>query len=237
MVVKQATDHILTNMKRHELLNTKLIPPRLPAALVMRESLLARLNAGLDRKLTLISAPAGFGKTTLACEWIAARQNMLPIAWVSLDAGDNDPIRFWRYFMTACRAFGAALGRSARGALRISSELSIESLLTAFINEFAEIQTPCVFVLEDYHFITTSEIHQALVFLIEHLPATLHLVLITRTEPPLPLARLRARNDLNEIDVSDLKFSQIETHSFLRQNLQVVLSSAALNRIEEKTEG
>ncbi len=218
------------------LLSTKLIPPRLPSSLVPRPALLARLDAGLDRKVTLISAPPGAGKTTLVSEWLATRQSV-PVGWVSLDASDNDPVRFWRYAITACETFEAPLGRSALAALRASQPPGFETILTPFINELAQLQHRCVLVLEDYHLITASEIHAALSFLIDHLPPTLHIVLMTRTEPPLLLARWRARGELTDITATDLRFSLDEVSAFLQQTVRVPISTELAARLEQKTEG
>ena len=223
----------------NELLNTKLTPPRLGTALVSRGLLLARLDAGLERPLTVLSAPAGFGKTTLAGEWIAAHaaQADLLAAWVALDESDNDPQRFWRYVITACRAFDGAPGRSALAALRASQTPALENVLVSFINELARLPTRSVLVLDDYHLITSPEIHETLSFLLDHFPAPLHLILITRSEPPLPLARLRARNQLNELDAADLRFSFDEMRLFFQQVARLPLSIEVLTRLEARTEG
>ncbi len=194
----------------YELLSTRLAPPRPHSSLVTRGPLLARLDEGFEHKLTLLSAPAGFGKTTLVSEWIAAhseRQQPLPVAWVSLDAGDNDPVRFWRYIITACQALDAAVGESALPLLPASlaaRRLPFETVLTTFINDLAQLARRGVLVLEDYHVITSSQIHEAVTYFIDHLPATLHLLILTRSDPPLPLARLRAHNDLYELHATDL---------------------------------
>jgi LuxR family maltose regulon positive regulatory protein len=169
---------------------------------VTRGSLLARLDAGLAHKLTLLSAPAGFGKTTLVSEWIASRgerQDSPPVAWVSLDGGDNDPARFWRYVITACQVFDAVIGDSALVLLHTSRRLSLEAVLTTFINELAQLAHGGILVLEDYHVITSSQIHETVTYLVDHLPAILHLLMLTRSDPPLPLARLRAHDDLYEL--------------------------------------
>ncbi len=184
-----------------ELLRTKLAPPRPHLSLVPRGALLARLDEGLKYRLTLLSAPAGFGKTTLLSEWIAVhseRQDMPPVAWVSLDAGDNDPARFWRYVITACKVFDVAIGESALALLRTARHISFEIVLTMFINDLAELAHGGILVLEDYHVITSPQIHEAVTYLIDHLPATLHLLILTRSDPPLPLARLRVHDDLYE---------------------------------------
>ncbi|MEO8970736.1 MAG: LuxR C-terminal-related transcriptional regulator [Ktedonobacteraceae bacterium] len=224
----------------NELLSTKLAPPRPHQALVSRGSLLARLDEGLKYKLTLLSAPAGFGKTTLLSEWIAAqseRQDMAPVAWVSLDAGDNDPVRFWRYVITACKVFDAAIGESALTLLHAARQLPFEIILTTFINDLAQLARKGILVLEDYHVITSPQIHETVAYLIDHLPAMLHLMILTRSDPPLPLARLRVHSDLYELHAADLRFSQEETRTFLRQTLPFLLSPEAITRIEARTEG
>ena len=220
-----------------QLLRTKLAPPRLAerAVLVSRPSLLARLDEGMANKLTLISAPAGYGKTTLVAQWLATRRE--PSAWVALDPGDDDPVRFWTYVITACRAFDPGLGKSALADLRTSQSLSFEPLLTSFINELAALPAPGILVLEDYHVILFPQIHASLAFLLDHLPDTLHLVLMTRSEPPLGLARLRTRNQVVEINAADLQFSREETHTFLEQILLVSLKPETVARLDAQTEG
>jgi LuxR family transcriptional regulator, maltose regulon positive regulatory protein len=221
-----------------DLLYTKLALPQPPPAQVSRPALIDRLEAGLARKVTLISAPAGSGKTTLIGEWRAqpARQSW-PVAWVALDAGDNDPVRFWRYVITACRAFDAALGRSALATLRAAQVSSLENVLTPFINELAHLSDRQVLILEDYHAITSSEVNASFAFLINHLPATLHLIIVTRSEPSLPLARLRTRNELSEFTAADLRFTLAETQAFLHEALHVDLAPEVIARLEERTEG
>jgi LuxR family maltose regulon positive regulatory protein len=194
-----------------------------------------RLEAGLVRKVTLISAPAGSGKTTLIGEWLA-RQTQ-PAAWLALDAGDNDSVRFWRYVITACQAFDASLGRSALATLRASQVSSLENVLTSFLNELAQLPDRHVLILEDYHAITSSEVNASLAFLIDHLPATLHVILATRSEPDLPLARLRTRNELSEFTAADLRFTLAETQAFLQETFSVPLAPDVIARVEERTEG
>ncbi len=217
------------------LLQTKLAPPRLQPPLVPRTALIARLEQGSAGKLTLIAAPAGYGKTTLVAQWLAAHDR--PVAWVSLDAGDNDPVRFWTYVITACRALDPGLGKSALAALRTSQQPSFEALLTALINELAALPAPGILVLEDYHVITSTQVHESVAFLLDHLPDTLHLVLMTRSEPPLFLARLRARNQITEIDAADLQFSHQDTQAFLQQVLRVSLKPETVERLDARTEG
>jgi LuxR family maltose regulon positive regulatory protein len=224
----------------HPLLTTKLRIPQARCDLVPRPRLLARLHQGLSSKLTLISAPAGFGKTTLVSAWLATRnaqQALPPAAWVALDAGDNDPVRFWRYVITACQPFDAAIGQSALALLHTASQPAWELVLTLFINDLAQLANQGVLVLEDYHVITAPLIHEMVRFLLEHLPTTLHLIMTTRSDPPLPLARLRAQPALNELRAVDLRFSLAETQAFFQQALSGPLAPELLECLDARTEG
>lgn len=223
-----------------ELLSTKLAAPYLRAPLVTRDPLLGRLEAGLKTKLTLVSAPAGFGKTTLVSQWITSRRErdqFSPIAWVSLDPDDNDPVRFWRYILTASREFDAEISQSALDILNYSPQPSFEVLLTGFINQAALLESKAVFILDDYHVITEPQIHKTLSFFLEHLPPTLHAILVTRSDPPLPLARFRARNELHELRAEDLRFSLAETQAFIEQSIPATLPDEAVTRLAQRTEG
>ena len=196
------------NQPLRPLLTTKLHIPQARRDLVPRQHLFERLHQGLSSKLTLISAPAGFGKTSLVSAWMATRnaQQALPLAaWVALDAGDNDPVRFWRYVITACQTFNAAIGHSALALLHTAQQPSWELVLTVLINDLAQLAGQGVLVLEDYHVITAPQIHEMVVFLLDHFPTTLRLIMTTRSDPPLPLARLRAQLDLNELRAIDLR--------------------------------
>jgi len=224
----------------YELLSTKLALPRPHSSLVARDHLLARLDEGLEHKLILASAPAGYGKSTLMSQWIASRSRRpegFPAAWVSLDAGDNDPVRFWSYVIAACRAFNPSIGETAFAQLYVARRHSFEIVLTTLINELAQLAGEGVMVLEDYHVITSPQIHESLVYFIEHLPTTLHLLMLTRSDPPLPLARLRAHDDLYELDEADLRFSNDEMRAFLQQALHFPLSAATIARLEARMEG
>lgn len=223
-----------------ELLSTKLTPPRLRGPLVERETLFARLDRGLDQRLILLSAPAGSGKTTLVRAWLANRvetTKMPQIAWISLDASENDPVRFWRYVLTACQTFQADLGQHTLNILLHSQQQSFENLLTIFINELAQLAGRGILVLEDYHTINSPRVHETLAFLLDYLPETLRVVLITRGDPPLPLARWRAHHDLCELRAVDLRFSLEETHSFLQQSFSYPITPETLARLDERVEG
>ena len=212
------------------LLLAKLRPPRLLSHLIARERLHVLLDTGLERKLTLVTAPTGYGKTTLVNQWRSKRRipgrsgSFPPVAWVSLEPEDNDPIRFWRYLLAACQAFQQDLGRFSLAQLLAgpSSPFAppdLQSILTTFLNEVTVLSCRGVLILEDYHVITSSQIHETVAYLVDHLPAPLHIVMLTRTLPPLPLIRWRARNDLLEVGATDLSFSPQETQHFLQQVL------------------
>jgi LuxR family maltose regulon positive regulatory protein len=226
------------------LLKTKLyIPPVRPRERVVpRPRLIERLNAGLHRQLTLISASAGFGKTTLVVDWVAAIQNPQSktrnqVAWLSLDEGDNDPVRFLTYLTAALQNIDQELGQAAQGLLGAPQIPAVELAMTALINAVASVPEPFVLVLDDYHHIRAEWIHQALEFLINHQPPQLHLVLTTRTDPPLPLPRLRVRGQVTEITVQDLRFTTDEATAFLNQTLGWTLDAEVVAALEARTEG
>jgi LuxR family maltose regulon positive regulatory protein len=276
------------------LLTTKLYIPPLRQEMLSRPRLIERLNAGLVRKLTLISAPAGFGKTTLLSEWISTlglknvkrglegknaplresqSESSNRVAWLSLDERDNDVGRFWIYVVAALQTIAPDLGatmltlletpsmgsslsmlsnprwvqKEDRGQPRvekISEPDRIETALTSLINEIAAIQTagdnlPLILVLDDYHVIETAVIHTGLSFLVDHLPpaAGLHLVIASRTDPPLPLSRLRGRGQLNELHMADLRFTPDEASAFLNQVMQLGLSTQDVAALESRNEG
>jgi LuxR family transcriptional regulator, maltose regulon positive regulatory protein len=219
-----------------ELLSTKTMPYPLHAIRVTRGPLLARLDEGIERKLTLLSAPAGFGKTTLVSEWIARRGNQYSIAWLSLDEGDNDPVRFWRYLLAACQSFDATIGTNALAQQRAPQPF-FDNLLATLINDLARLPAKSVLVLEDYHLITSRKVHEVIAFLLTHLPDTVHVILMARSDPPLPLARLRAYNQLNELHAADLRFSLQEIDAFLQQTVRFPLSAEILAEVEARTEG
>ena len=266
-----------------QLLTTKLYIPPVRPNLVPRPRLIERLNEGLDRKLTLISAPAGFGKTTLVSEWINAvvrsrecrfakgargkkdRENASPptpysdecdtfalptpsLAWLSLDEGDNDLTRFLTYFIAAlnrAEVTETTIGEGALSMLRSPQPPPTEALLTSLINEIAAIPDRIVLVLDDYHLIESAPVEAstsvdgALAFLLEHLPPPergLHLVIATREDPQLPLARLRARDQLTELRATDLRFSSSEAAEFLNQVMGLDLSTEDITALSTRTE-
>jgi LuxR family maltose regulon positive regulatory protein len=216
-------------------LATKLyIPPPRPKV-VLRPRLIEQLNEGLHRKLTLISAAAGFGKTTLVSEWVAGCER--PIAWLSLDEGDSDPIRFLTYLVAALQTIAANIGAGVLSVLQTPQPPSTESILTTLLNEITTIPDNFIFVLDDYHVIDAKAVDNALTFLIEHLPPQMHLVIATREDPHLPLARLRARDQLTELRAADLRFTPAEAAEFLNQMMGLNLSAKDIAALEARTEG
>jgi LuxR family maltose regulon positive regulatory protein len=217
------------------LLQTKLyIPPTRPE-IIPRPRLIERMNDGLQRKLTLVSAPAGFGKTTLVSDWL--RQLDVPAAWVSLDESDNNPVRFLTYFVAALRTIEADIGKGVSNPLQSPQPPPIEAVLTSLLNEIAVIPNRLVLVLDDYHLIEAQPIHDALTFLLEHLPPQMHLIIATREDPHLHLARLRARGLLTELRATDLRFTSAEAAEFLNQAMGLDLSAEDIATLETRTEG
>ncbi len=217
------------------ILATKLyIPPPRPK-IVLRPRLIERLNEGLQRKLTLISAPAGFGKTTLVSEWVAGCER--PVAWLSLDEGDNDLTRFLTYLVAALQTIAANIGEGVLAVLQSPQPPSTESILTTLLNEITTIPDNFILVLDDYHVIDSKPVDDALTFLLEHLPPQMHLVIATREDPQLPLARLRARGQLTELRAADLRFTPAEAAEFLNQVMGLNLSAEDIAALETRTEG
>ncbi len=221
-----------------QLLTTKLYVPQTHSNLVPRPRLSERLKEGMRRKLTLISAPAGFGKTMLLSEWrMLHLSSEWPLAWVSLDRGDNDPVRFFSYFIAALQTVEPHIGEAALASLRSPQLSPIESILTALINDAAAIPDDFSLVLDDFHVIDAESIHDALTFLLEHMPPQMHLILVTRTDPPLPLARLRAGGEMTELRAADLRFTSEEAAAFLNDVMELDLSAKEIAALEEHTEG
>ena len=227
------------------LLTTKLfIPPTRPA-LVSRPRLIELLNTGLHRKLTLISAPAGFGKTTLVSEWAdnlqldAVKENAIAnrVAWLSLDEGDNDLVRFLTYSIAALQTIDPNIAKGELTALQSPQPPSTESLLISLINEIATLSNRMILVLDDYHLIEDQTIHNGLTFLLENLPPQIHLVILTREDPHLPIARLRSKDYLTEIRAADLRFTSSEATEFLSQVMGLDLSPEDFVALDTRTEG
>jgi LuxR family transcriptional regulator, maltose regulon positive regulatory protein len=230
-------------------LATKLyIPPPRPQ-LVPRPRLIKRLNDGVQRtpSVILISAPAGFGKTTLLSEWISQKEegggqksesfHPSNVSWLSLDEGDNDPARFLMYLIAALQKLELKIGAELLGVLQSPQPPPFEWVLTTLLNEIAAIPNPFLLVLDDYHVIDSKAVDRALTFLIEHQPPQMHLVIATREDPPLPLARLRARGHLTELRAADLRFTLSEAAEFLNKMMGLSLSEQDVAALETRTEG
>jgi LuxR family maltose regulon positive regulatory protein len=218
------------------LLRTKLYIPQVRSNHVARPALLDRLTRGAASRLTLLSAPVGFGKTTLLSDWIAHAR--LPVAWVSLDARDNHPRRFAAYVLAALSTLELGLGPDlSETLLDPPASVNLEAVFTRLINDAAEAADDFVLVLDDYHLISTEAIHAALSFLVERLPAQMHLFIASRADPPLPLAQLRARGELVELRAADLRFSADEARVFLSQTMQLEVNEAEARALQKRTEG
>lgn len=222
------------------ILATKLYVPPPRRNVIPRPRLIERLNEGLHRRLTLIAAPAGFGKSTLVSAWVASCAQLDPkvhAAWLSLDESDNDPTRFLMYLVAALQTYAPYIGNEILPLLQSSQPPPTESLLTALLNEITHISERVIFILDDYHLIDAKPIDDALTFLVEHLPPHVHLVITTRQDPNLPLARLRARGQLTELRANDLRFSASEAAEFLNHGMGLDLAADDIAALEERTEG
>ncbi|MFL5613947.1 MAG: LuxR C-terminal-related transcriptional regulator [Gemmatimonadaceae bacterium] len=220
------------------LLETKLYVPRARSALIARPRLIEALREGAARKLTLVVAPAGFGKTTLLAEWLASPpRGVNAVGWVSLDPSDNEPSLFWAYFIRALQNIHPAVGTQAMSLLRSSRMPAIETILTTLINEIDMMDHDFVVVLDDYHVIDAPAIHSSLTFLLDHLPPRMHVVIDSRSEPELPLSKLRARGELAELRVADLRFTLHEASGFLNEVMALGLSAKDTAKLERQTEG
>lgn len=216
------------------LLETKLYLPKWSADRVSRARLINCIQP--QRKLTLVCAPAGFGKTTLLAEWVATASTRL-MAWVSLDQGDNDPALFWTYLITALHNIQPGLGGQSLSLLQSAQSPAIESVLMTLLNELTAVEEEVVLILDDYHAIATQTIHDGVGFLLSHLPLQVHLIIASRADPPLSLARLRSQGDLTELRVSDLRFTADEAAAFLNQVMGLEIAAAEVSALEQRTEG
>ena len=223
-------------------LATKLFFPAPRPQITSRPRLLKRLNDELlaGRKLSLVCAPAGFGKTTLLSEWVIQRRRQHPgvcIAWLYLDAHDNDPSRFLAYLVAALQGVDAEIGAEITGMRHSGQVLVTEPVLTSLINDIARSGKEFILVLDDYHVIEERPVHEALAFLLDHLPPQLHLAIATRSDPPLSLARLRSRGELTELRAADLRFTPDEAADFLNQVMNLGLSADDIAALAARTEG
>jgi LuxR family maltose regulon positive regulatory protein len=221
------------------LLTTKLRAPRVRPNLVARPRLRDVLAAGEGSALTLVSAPAGFGKTTLLGEWFSdhSEGGERSVAWLSLDETDNDPVRFLTYLVSALRTVEEGIGEGVLASLRSPQPPPIKAAVGALVNELAELPREITVVLDDYHLISSEPVHDATSFLLEHLSENAHLVVSGRMDPPLPLSKLRARNQMTEIRAADLRFTTEEATAFLGDVMGLALSAADVSALEEVTEG
>lgn len=218
-------------------LATKLLPPRLPATLVARDRLVAELAHVLAHRLTLVSASTGWGKTTLLSAWVHSIPHA--VAWLSLDELDNDPHRFWVAVIAALRTHLPDVGALALAMLQSPEPPPLTAVLTALLNDLmreAEL-APLVVVLDDFHVITDGTIHESLTYVLGHLPPHVHVVLATRIDPDLPLARWRVRGEVLELRAADLRFTEQEVGHFFAQTLNDGLGEKEVQRLEQRTEG
>ncbi|HJW89111.1 MAG TPA: hypothetical protein VJ436_00575, partial [Anaerolineales bacterium] len=227
-----------------QLLTTKFYIPPVRENLVPRAHLVERLHEGLKAPLTLVSAPAGYGKTTLLAEWHSSIGSEIPTAWLSLDAEDNDLLRFLYYLIYAIEGMRAGLVSNTVPLLQASPPAPFEAVLARLVNDLSGVTSladgpsrDLVLVLDDYYLIVVQAIHEAVAFLLSHLPPAVHLVILTREDPPLPLAKLRARGEIHEMRGGDLRFSSQEGETFLASSLGLQLTEPAIIALMERTEG
>ncbi len=223
------------SLQKALLLKTRLCVPPIRPSLVQRPRLTDRLNTGLDQRLVLVSAPAGFGKTTLLSEWIS--RGNVRAAWVSLDEDDNDVTCFLAYVVAALQTIEPEIGEAALAMLQAPKAPEVTSALTHLVNEIAGIPDHFVLILDDYHMIKAQPVHDALTFFLDHSPPQMHLVISTRTDPPLPIARLRGRGELIELRQTDLRFTCDEAAEFLNRAMKLGLSTEDVAALTSRTEG
>ncbi|MGD2158274.1 MAG: hypothetical protein PVG32_15460, partial [Anaerolineales bacterium] len=217
------------------LLTTKLYIPPPRAGIVARPHLIDILNEGVDGKLTLLSAPAGFGKTTLVSDWV--RQSDVPTCWITLDESDNDIGRFLAYFIASLQSIDVNVDEQLLTLIQSPQQAQIENVLIPLINQISSTQKNFAIVLDDYHLIQSNEIHDALTFFLDHSPPCMHLVITTRGDPPFPLARLRARGQMTEIRASLLRFSVDEGEILLNQIQGLKLPADNIKALVDRADG
>jgi len=224
-----------TARNREELLSTKVTIPRVRSGFLARSRLLEALGRAVEQESTLICAPAGFGKTTLLADW--SQRAPYPVAWLALDPDDNDPVRFWRYVVAAINRVCEGFGDSVLPLFTPPIPESSHGLVIALIGELETRPDDLVLILDDYHVIESAPIHDTLIFLLTHLPPQLHLMIASRSDPPVPLARLRAGGRLSELRVTELRFTPQESAAFLQEVWDLDVSPEAVRALETKTEG
>lgn len=221
-------------LERDEILATKITIPRIRPGCLQRSRLLAALDEAILRELTLVCTPAGFGKTTLLSDW--AQNADLAVAWLSLDEDDNDPTRFWRYVLAALDRV-IDVDDSVRTLVANPGRASSEGLARAFIHEVENLSEDLAVVLDDYHTVETQEIHDEMSFLLDHQPSHLRVIVSSRTDPPLPVARMRASNQLAELRASDLRLTEEESEAFLRKVWELDVTPQTTAALQARTEG
>ncbi len=217
------------------LLKTKLNKPKVHPDLVQRLRLLNCLDKGLGQKLTVISAPAGYGKTTLLSAWAASC--VCPIAWLSLDEGDNNPTRFLAHVIASMQTIEPNLGTQILTLVQSPQPAKIDDLVPILLNQLDDVPGPYALVWDDYHLITSIEVHRLVAFILEHQPEVMHMYIATRVDPPLPIAQLRARGQLNELRQADLRFTDNEAQDFLRKGVGIDIAADDIVTLMERTEG
>ena len=233
-MVEGDKDQTSLEQSKH-LLRTKFFVPPIRSSQIARPRLSDLIDSGLDRALILVSAPAGYGKTTLVSGWL--KEKKIPSAWLSLDNGDNDSIRFLQYLIATLSPLASSIEAEASGLLQGIQPAQFENVINLLVNELASFPEPFVLVLDDFHVIHTEAVLKILAYLLEHLPPQMHLALITRTDPLLPLARLRVRNQLLDIRADQLRFTREEVAAFLNEAMGLTLSTNDLAAMEARTEG
>ncbi len=223
----------------YQVLSTKLYVPPIQPGLVRRPRLVQHLESDYQggKRVTLVSAPAGFGKTTIIREWIAASDQKKPFGWLSLDDADNDPTRFLIYLASAVQKVNEKIGQSIQASLQSTQVPPLIGLVETLINEISSETEPFLIVLDDYHLIKNQEVHSLMQLVLKQQPDALHLVIITREDPPLPLPRMRVQGQLTEIRERDLRFTLAEAQAFLLNTMGLVLSPVDVGKLEERTEG
>ena len=217
------------------ILTAKIRVPHPRPTFISRPRLLTRLDTGLNSALTLLSAPAGCGKTTLLVDWL--RHTQCPVAWLALDATDNDPYSWLRYLIAALQSMIPGVGNTVLALLHLPKPPSYETLIATLLNDLAALEAESMLVLDDYHLVHSSVVHQAVTFMVQHMPAPLHLVIATREDPPLPLVQLRAQGILNELRADELRFRPDEAALFLRDVMGLTLTPDDVATLEARTEG